>query len=54
MFLPASLTEIHAEAFTNVAMEAVVLPEGCKEIQSRAFAGCKNLKAVYIGGKRYK
>lgn len=48
MFLPDDLVVIGTDAFRNVAVEAFVLPAGCQEIQSGAFADCSQLKAVYI------
>ena len=46
--LPADLNTIEAEAFAGAAFEAVVIPEGCKTIGSRAFADCPNLVYVRI------
>ncbi len=44
--LPSSLKTIEAEAFANMPMEAVIVPDGCTVIESGAFRGCPNL--VYI------
>ena len=46
--LPAGLTAIEAEAFTGMACNAVIIPEGCRSIGSRAFADCRNLIYVRI------
>ena len=46
MKLPAGLTEIEEEAFAGLACEAVIIPEGCVSIGSRAFAECERL--IYI------
>ena len=46
--LPANLTAIEFEAFSNLAMAAVKCPEGLEEIDARAFAGCLNLRDIYI------
>ena len=46
--LPANLTEIKAEAFAGTNCEAVVIPDGCLKIGSRAFAGCSRLTYVRI------
>ena len=48
MHLPASLREIHAEAFHNTRMKAVEIPAGCREIHAGAFKACTMLEAVYI------
>lgn len=44
--LPDGLKVIEAEAFLGVDAEAVIIPAGCTEIRSRAFANCPNL--VYV------
>ena len=41
LFLPASLTRIDAEAFTDTAAEYVVIPDSVTEIADGAFAGGK-------------
>ena len=48
LVLPASLTEIEAEAFSGIAADIIVIPSGCTTVGSRAFADCPNLKTVYI------
>lgn len=46
--LPESLSVIEAEAFVGVSASIVILPDGCREIQSRAFADNPGLEYVYI------
>ena len=46
--LPASLTNIDAEAFTGGAFIYVKLPDGVVSIGPRAFADCPNLAYIYI------
>jgi len=46
--LPAHTHTIEAEAFSNTPFMKVVLPDGCKTIGSRAFAGCSDLRVVII------
>ena len=46
--LPAMLTDIEAEAFAGLACEAVIIPDGCTTIGSRAFANCGKLIYVRI------
>lgn len=48
--LPASLQNIEESAFEGSGFTYVRLPENTKMIGSRAFAGCKNLKYIYIPG----
>ena len=48
MKLPAGVTEIEEEAFAGLACQAVILPERCSSIGSRAFAGCEQLIYVQI------
>ncbi len=50
LFLPASLTEIEAEAFAGGSFEYVRVPVGVTMIGSRAFADCPNLKYIEIKG----
>ena len=50
LFLPASLTEIEAEAFAGGSFEYVRVPAGVTMIGSRAFADCPNLKYIEIKG----
>ncbi len=45
--LPSALTEIGEEAFSGTVADAVVLPEGCASVASRAFANCPRLQIVY-------
>ena len=46
--LPGNLKVIEAEAFAGAAFEAVIIPDGCTTIGSRAFADCPNLLYVRI------
>ena len=46
--LPDSLKLIEEEAFMGAAFEAVIIPDGCTSIGSRAFADCLNLVYVRI------
>ena len=46
--LPADLQIIEKEAFAGAAFEAVIIPDGCTSIGSRAFANCPNLVYVRI------
>ena len=48
LILPAGLTEIGEEAFAGSACEAVIAPESCGYIGSRAFADCPNLRYVRL------
>ena len=46
--LPADLKVIDAEAFANLDVQQVVIPNGTTTIGSRAFADCTNLKVIFI------
>ena len=46
--LPAGLRSIGSEAFRGSACEAVIIPDGCTSIGSRAFAYCPDLLYVRI------
>ena len=46
--LPADLLYIEEEAFIGTAYEAILIPDGCTSIGSRAFADCKNLLYIRI------
>ena len=46
--LPAGLNVIEEEAFEGLACEAVIIPDGCTAIGSRAFANCTGLVYVRI------
>ena len=48
MKLPTSLTAIEEEAFADGAFTSVQLSEKTTSIGKRAFAGCRNLKWIYI------
>ena len=42
----AMLKEIEDEAFMGLAVEGIIIPDGCTTIGSKAFADCPNL--IYI------
>ena len=46
--LPKELTKIPDEAFSHIAVEAVIIPDGCTSIGSRSFAYCEKLIYIYI------
>ena len=46
--LPAFLKAIETEAFEGVAAEAIIIPDGCTTIESKAFINCKNLLYVQV------
>ncbi len=46
MYLPKGLKQIDAEAFSGLTCQAVIIPDGCTVIGTKAFSDCKNL--VYI------
>ncbi len=46
--LPARTVSVEGEAFVHLTCEAVIIPDGCVSIGSRAFADCKNLLYVRI------
>ncbi len=48
LYLPAGLESIEGEAFIGLACSAVIIPDGCREIGSMAFANCRNLIYVRI------
>ena len=48
MKLPSELTGIEDEAFFGSACEAVIIPDGCESIGSKAFANCPGLLYVRI------
>ncbi len=48
--IPASVTVIESEAFMSLAVEGIRIPEGCRKVESKAFADCKQLKVVEIPG----
>jgi len=50
MYLPEGVQEIEANAFEGVGCEAVIVPEGCETIGSRAFSDCENLIYVQLPG----
>lgn len=46
--LPASLKEIGEESFENTAVEIIIIPDGARIIDERAFADNESLKFAYI------
>ena len=48
LYLPASLTTVEREAFSNSKCQAIIISKGCTAIKSHAFSGCKRLLYVYI------
>jgi len=48
LYLPSMLKEIEEEGFMGITAQAVIIPDGCTKIGSRAFADCPNLVYVYI------
>ena len=46
--LPSGLKTIENEAFAEINAFIVRLPNGCIEIQSRAFLNCSNLRRIYV------
>ena len=46
--LPAGLLSVEDEAFTGLACQAAIIPDGCQEIGAGAFADCANLIYVRI------
>ena len=46
--LPGQIRNIEEEAFAGGTFQAVVIPDGCTSIGSRAFADCENLRYVRI------
>ncbi len=49
LILPEDTVRVEAGAFEKGDFDAVRIPEGCAEIESRAFADCPNLKYVTAG-----
>jgi len=48
LILPANLKTIEDESFAGSPCQAVIIPDGCTAIGSKAFADCKDLVYVYI------
>ena len=48
LVLPAGLTTISEEAFAGVAAQKIIVPDGVKTIEARAFANCPNLVEIEL------
>lgn len=48
LYLPTTMDLIEDVAFYGIPAEAMINPDGCRPIGSRAFAGCENLLYVKI------
>ena len=48
MILPASLKTIEAESFQGITAVAVIVPDGCEEICSKAFSYCPYLNSISV------
>jgi len=46
--LPEDLLVIESEAFANLNVESIYIPEGVTTIEAGAFAGCTGLRYIYI------
>jgi len=46
--LPKALTRIDERAFEGIDAVQIVIPDGCVQIGSHAFANCENLRAIVI------
>ena len=46
--LPEGLETIEEGAFAGIVCEAVIIPDGCREIQANAFADCGKLCYVRL------
>ena len=46
--LPASVKQIRQEAFFGNTAQAVIVPVGCEQIDSRAFAECAKLECIQL------
>lgn len=46
--LPADLTAIEEEAFAGINCEAVIIPDGCQRIETKAFTACTGLEYVWV------
>ena len=49
--LPDKLATVEEASFENLGIEAVILPDECTEIEDGAFAGCENIRYVWIPEK---
>ena len=45
---PAFVKAIAAEAFHGLAAEAILIPDGCTAVESKAFLNCKHLPCVAL------
>ncbi len=50
VWLPEALTEIGEEAFMGSSLAAVTVPDTCRAIGRRAFAGCGQLVWIFVPG----
>ena len=48
LVLPEGIEIIGKSAFVDLEITSIVLPEGVKEIETRAFLRCNNLKSVHL------
>ena len=48
MELPSALRTIDEEAFAGINAVTIRIPPTCKEIKSRAFLNCSNLRRIYV------
>lgn len=46
--LPAQVTTVEAEAFMNLPVQVIIVPDSCRSIGPRAFAGCEELLYVRL------
>ena len=45
---PASTLIVETESFIGISAQVVIVPEGCKSIESKAFVQCGNLQYMVI------
>ena len=46
--IPMGITKIGVDTFTHTGLESITIPDSVREIGTRAFTGCKNLKTVEL------